>query len=332
MATRAKRIAWFGVSTLILAALLYLADFSRVVSILRTVNLWYFSLAFLSGTGTFLVFAFTWHRFFGITGYPMKYFRSLRIYIAGEFLNSITPVGQFGGEPFMAYVISDNTDMAYEEALSTVLSADIINSVPIVTFVIGGFMYMLLFGTVGDFLLRAAIFVIVTVAVGASVTYALWFRPDVVERKIVGFFQMITGHLGRGQKYVRGLEERMEGVRETFDVIGAEKSALLSTAIIAHSYFLFALTSLYMVMISLGLEPGVAPLIFVLAFSGFSNFMPTPGGSGAYELAMAAILTLFLDISFAAATATAILFRLCGYWPALIAGYISLLTLEGGRT
>lgn len=330
MATsRLKRLAWFGVSTLILVAMVLFADVNEVLEVFRTAELRYFAFALAFGLSTFLIFAFTWFRCFGMVGEDTGYLRSLRIYLGGEFLNSVTPIGQLGGEPFMAYVIKENSDMKYEEALSTVLSADIINAIPTITFVLGGLLYMIFFGTIQGFLLRTLGLVSAAVLVGSILTYLLWYRATLLERGVVGLFERLTWIIGRGEHYVEVLEERMEGFSRTLDIIGADKSTLLTTALVAHSYFLFAVLSLHFVMKSLSVEASIASLIFVVAFSGVSNFLPTPGGAGAFEATMAFLLTVFMGIDTSVATAGAILFRATGYWPIMIIGYLSLLSLEG---
>lgn len=329
MATRFKKLLWFGASTAIILGMILLADIGEVLSAFAKADISYFLAAFVFGLSTYLVFGFTWYRFFGITGLDISYLKSLRIYFGGQFLNAVTPVGQLGGEPFMAYVIKENLDMKYEEAFCTVLSADIVNAVPIITFVLGGFIYLVVFGAVGDLLLRVLLMVVLVLFLGGAITYLLWFKSRKVEAAIVNFSERISGSLGYGEKYVEALEKRMEGVRETFEVIGAEKTMLASTALIVHSFFVLNVLSLYFVMLSLGIETAVLPLIFVMAFSGVSNFMPTPGGAGAFEATMAGILVFFIGIEPAMAAAAAILFRLTTYWPSTLIGYFSFISLEG---
>lgn len=327
--SRVKRAAWFGVSTVILVAMVLFADVNKVLEVLRAAELRYFALALVFGLSTFLVFAFTWFRCFGMVGEDVNYIQSLRIYLAGEFLNSVTPIGQLGGEPFMAYVIRENSDMRYEEALSTVLSADIINAIPMITFVLAGFAYLVASGPVDGFVIRAAGAVLIAAAIGSTLVYTLWFRSEKLENFIVSIFEKITSVLGRGEEHLESVEGRMASVRQTLERIGTDKSSLLSTALIAHLFFVSGLASLYFVMLALGVEIGLTSLVFVIAFSGASNFIPTPGGAGAFEFAMAVLLVTFAEVGLPVATAAAILYRAASYWPIMIIGYLSLLSLEG---
>jgi uncharacterized protein (TIRG00374 family) len=130
-------------------------------------------------------------------------------------------------------------------------------------------------------------------------------------------------------RYLDSVEERMASVRQTMESIGADKAYLFSTAVAAHLFFVLAVASLHFVMLSLGVQVEMTSLIFVVAFSGVGNFVPTPGGAGAFEFAMTALLLSFVEVTLPVATAAAILYRAASYWPVMIIGYLSLLSLEG---
>lgn len=329
MDARLVKALWFGVSTLILGTVVYLADLSRFMSAVASAELIYLLPALVFGVLPFAVYAFTWHRFLNKVGYSISYLGSLRIYFGGQFMNAVTPVGQFGGEPFMAYVIKDNTDLKYEEAFSTVLSADLVNSVPILTFVTGGTLYLLFLGGIQDFLLQLLAVTFLVVFLGSSLAYILWFRSGTVESIILSFLKFFVDLTGRGKSFYRGVEERFEGVEEAFETIGENPRHLISTAIIVHLEFVFRVLCLYLVLGSLGFFGDFAPIYFVLAFAGIANFAPTPGGSGAYEVTMAGLISLFMGVELATAVAAAVLYRLMTYWPGILIGYSALLTLRG---
>lgn len=56
----------------------------------------------LTGMSVMLVFGFTWHRFLHKLDIKHSYLESLKLFYSGQFLNSVTLLGQFGGEPAMA--------------------------------------------------------------------------------------------------------------------------------------------------------------------------------------------------------------------------------------
>ncbi|QKQ98561.1 flippase-like domain-containing protein [Candidatus Nanohaloarchaea archaeon] len=335
MATK-KQIAWFGVSTAIIAALIFFADASKFIDAVQQANGYYLIAALVLGIAPFFIFTYTWHSFLNKMGADTSYLETYKLFMAGNFMNSVTPLGQFGGEPFMAYVIKKNTDLTYEEGFSAVLSSDIINAVPIFTFIFGGAAFLLLFGSLNDIILQTLYASVIIILIGGTLAYLLWFKSGTLEKKIIKGLRRITDTVGRGKVRVDSIEKKMVNVQKAFNRIGEEPRHLLKTAIIAHTYFIIQVFCLYLILASLGYYPDFTPLYFILPLASLSNFSPTPGGSGAYEAALATIITvmpaaIFPQIPFATALVAGILFRLCTYWPGLIIGYGALVSIGGAE-
>ena len=330
MDSRTKKALWFGVSTAIILSLVYLADVDKFVEAIRTANLTLLAPAFFFGLAVFPAWAFTWYRVFRKAGINLSYFKSLEIFMAGTFMNSITPIGQFGGEPVMAYLVSKNSEGNYEESISSVFSADVINGIPMVTFVLGGASYLLLFGSLKDIVLQAVYAAFLATAIGGIIIYLLWFESGTIEGFLLGLAEKFTEKTGLFTDKIEDLEERLRDVEESFRTIGDDPRYLLETAVVAHIGFLFQVGCLYFIMLSLGYHVDFTPIYFVVVISGLANFSPTPGGSGTFEAVMAGVATAFFPVTFAVGLIAAILFRMTTYWPGIVIGYIALNTLENG--
>lgn len=323
-----KRIGWIAVSTGIIAAMVYFADLSSVLSHLGSADKSILVAAIGVGLLTIPVWTNSWYNLINRVGGEVNFYQALRLFTAGNFLNAVTPLGQFGGEPLMAYVIKKNTDLEYEDAISAVISADIINAIPILTFVAGGSVFMLFSGSINSLIVEISYIALIVTVIGGSLAYLLWFRSGFIESRIVSALRKVTGVVGRGESYVDGVEERMEGLQEAFRTVGEEPVDLLKISIIAHLFFVFQVFSLYLVMRSVGVETTFAPLYFVLPVASLANFSPTPGGSGTYEAVMATVLTTFLGVGGSVAVTIAILYRFTTFWPSLVIGYASFATLS----
>lgn len=331
MDSRVERILWFGVTTLIIGGLIYFANVSKFIDALQSASLPVLVPAFAAGLSVLLVFGYTWYRFLTKVGIDVTYFKSLRLFLAGQFMNSVTPLGQFGGEPFMAYIIKRNTDTSYEKAFSTVFSADVVNGMPILTFVLGGAVYLLLFSSINDLILQTVYAGIVLTALGGLIVYLLWFKAGVIERYVLKALRFFSDLFGRGGSLVEKAGSRLQKVQNSFEDIGENPRHLFHTAVVAHISFVLQVLCLYFIILSVAsLNVEFTPLYFIIAISGLANFAPTPGGSGAYEATMAGILTFFLNIQFPVAITVAILFRLTTYWPGLVIGYLSFLSVGNG--
>lgn len=331
MDSRLKTAGLFLVSTLIMGSVIYAADFSKFLEALRTARLVTLLPAFAAGFTVLLVQGYVWYSFFGLMDLDNTYFRVFRIYIASEFLNFVTPLGQFGGEPVMAYVLKRNTSAGYEKAFSTVLSADIVNAVPVFTFVLGGASYLVVFGSLNQVILQTVYMSILIILMGGIFVYLLWFKAGRIEAGIVKLLEKATSIAGVFEEKVEAVEDRMEQVEESFRTVGQSPRHILKTTIIAHLGFASQVVCLYFILFSFGFQAEVTTLFFIIVVSALGNFAPTPGGSGAYEGLMAGVITFFIpQVSLAVAAASAIIFRLTTFWPGLIIGYISLNSLEAG--
>lgn len=328
MDSRIEKALMFGVTTAIIAALIYFANVDKFVDALQSASIPLLIPAFISGFSVLLIFGYTWHRFLTKVGIEVSYLESLRLFLAGQFMNSITPLGQFGGEPFMAYIIRKNTDTSYEKAFSTVFSADVVNGIPMLTFVLGGSGFLLLFSSVNDVIIQTVYAGIGLTALGGLIVYLLWFKAGVIEDYVIRTLKFFSDLTGLGESLMERAEERLSRVQNSFEAIGENPRHLFETAVVAHLSFVLQVICLYFIMLSLGQSVDFTPLYFIIAISGLANFAPTPGGSGAYEATMAGILTFFLKINFPVAITVAILFRLTTYWPGLIVGYLSFLSVE----
>lgn len=320
---------WFGFSTAVILLMIYLADVEKFLSAVSSANKLQLVPAYLLGLSSFLVLSFVWYRFLKKVDSSINYFKTFKMFMAGHFMNAVTPLGQFGGEPFMAYIISKNTDTSYEEAFSTVFSADLVNSIPGFTFLIGGAVYLVFFGSVTDRILQIVGLGLVSAIVLALLLYLLWFKSGTVEKKILGLIERITQITGRGKKFLKAAEERLEEVEKSFETIGRDPKTLFSSIAFTHLTFIINTLIMFSLLTAVGVQsPNFTSIYFVLILSELANFTPTPGGSGTFEAAMATMITLFIGASFATGLVVAILFRTTNYWPGILIGYLSLNTLK----
>jgi len=97
-----QELGWYAVTLLLFAGLLYFADTREFLRALGRVDRSLFVVAIAVGLSSLFVWAWVWHRFFGQLGITATASQTVRLFFSGHFLNSITPLGQFGGEPVMA--------------------------------------------------------------------------------------------------------------------------------------------------------------------------------------------------------------------------------------
>jgi len=325
-----NKYLWFTVSTLIMAALIYFAEPERFIDSIQSAKLLPLFPALVFGLSVFIVWSFVWYRVFKACNIKMSYRKALRVFMAGNFMNAITPLGQAGGEPLMAYLLKENSGASYEKSLSSIFSADILNAIPPATFIIGGSIYLALFKSLNNFIIQTVYMVLLVTILGGILLYLLWFESGTIEKTILILLEKITAVIGKGEKLLETLEEKFEEIENTFKSIGQKPIQLLKTGLIAHLGFVLQILNFYFIMLALGIQPDFTPIYFIVPISALASFSPTPGGSGTYEAAMASLITVFIPgTSFATGLTAAILFRLTTYWPGIPLGWLALNSLNG---
>lgn len=322
-----SRWIWYGITTLIFAALIYSADVQKFINALVSVDPLLFGVAMAFGMSFFLSFGLIWHFFFREVGLEIGFLKTMRLVMGGIFMNSMTPFGPMGGEPFMAYVVSKNTEASYEESISCIVSADIINTIPFVTFSSLGIIYFLVQGSMNNLMLRLAVITISFIAFAGLLAYLLWFEEEILEKYLFGLLNRLEKMLG-GQKYVEKAKEKISEIKDAFQTVGEDPLFLAKVAASSHLIMLGQFLSLYFILLSLGIDPIIPGIIFTVAFAGFATISPTPGGSGTFEAAFSGLLMLFYTIPMDTALAVAVLHRLTTFWPGILLGYIGLIGLQ----
>lgn len=324
-----KKWGWYGVTTLIFAVLIYFADVQKFFQALISSDLSDFSIAFGFGLTWYLFFGIIWHMFFKKMNIKTDFLKSMKLVMAGNFMNSVTPLGPFGGEPFMAYVVSENTDSTYEKAISCIVSADMVNTIPFITYSLAGILYFLIFRTVNDFIFNLAVVTGVFIIFGAGLAYLLWFEEELLKNNIFRLLDRLESLIG-SEKYVKLLKEKITEIKDAFHTVGEDPKHLLKTTGVAHLSVIGQFLCLYFILLSQNIDPLIAPTYFTVVLAGFATVSPTPGGSGTFEAAFSGLLMLFYTLPLDTALAVAVLFRLTTYWPGIIIGYMALLNLKGG--
>lgn len=325
---RLKNLFWFGVSTLIFAVLVWLADLDKMIEAFSQAELIYLAFSCVAGFSILVVWSLNWFNFFKVSNINCNFPRTFQLFTAGQFLNSVTPLGQFGGQPFMAYMISKYSDASYEKSLATVMSADVIAIIPLSTFVILGYSYITVTGTVSGELTRMSIIASSLLLFGIVMSYLGWYRPGSLENTILKTVEKTTSLLGKGSEFVEKLEKRLENVESTFKTVGENPKAVIKSLAITHTAFLLKMAAFYGVMLSVGLEMNFFQVMLLIPLASVANFSPTPGGAGTFEAAMAGLIILFIDISLATALTTAILYRIATYWVNIAVGYTSMSSID----
>ncbi len=264
-----------------------------------------------------------WQIVLRVAGVEESFRRLVVTYYAATFANYVTPLGQAGGEPFIAYVLSRDTDASYEGALASVVTADLLNMLPFVTFSGVGFAALIYQSSLPETLepLAAGL---VGLAVGVPVLAAVGWRYRFSLGRLV---LRLAAPVARRTKRLRldGLRERLRELNDAFQRIAKDRRALVSALFFAYLGWLFFALPLYFAGLTIGRDLDLLLVLFIVPASTLAGLVPSPGGLGGVEAAMLALLVGLLGVTTATGYAVALIYRLASYWFALGLGGVAAL-------
>ena len=301
-----KLLISIAFSVSVFAALAALTDPGEIIQVVTQADLSLLGAALIVANAPLLIYAFTWQKIFEAVGIEISYFRSLRILLSNTFVNNITPFGNIGGEAAATYFITRISDQPPGKIFSAISASSLINFSPLLTLLALGLILNVYLDTVG-FLLAVSAFSIVLLYLLKSLG---------LPRKILN-----TGRIpGRARDF-------LEDFRESFSLIknsGNRIALLLSTSHVASLLDMFAVV---LVGAAFGADLFSSLILIAVPLGRVSNYFPTPGGTGSYELAFTGLLVFFFNVSPATAVSIAITYRVLTYYTGILVGYAAILSL-----
>lgn len=323
-----SNLLWFTISTVLLFALIYFSDYREIIQVFKGSSPLFVFLSIISGLFTLLMWGLVWHRFFDILGLSIKLKKSLQLLLAGLFLNAMTPLGRFGGEPFIAHLIGRRTDATYQQALSSVSSADLSNAIPFATFGISSLGYVAIFSTLEGFIADISLIIISLTVSATIIVYLLWFNGA---RKIARFIDKINIfdiNYGRWQPYIDSGKERGREILDRLEEVRKQPRKVFWTLCISHLAVMGHMGATYFALFAVGADPTLHTVFLIVSLSTVFTFSPTPGSAGTLEAGLAILILAFYPVSIATATSVAIIYRVATYLPGVIFGYLSFVSLN----
>ncbi|MFC7176574.1 lysylphosphatidylglycerol synthase transmembrane domain-containing protein [Halosegnis marinus] len=324
--TLAKTLAGFLVAAVVLALFVLGVGLDQVTRALAEADPRWLAVGCLSTAACLALWGKAWQVVLRVAGIDVAYRRLVVTYFAATFANYVTPLGQAGGEPFIAYVLSRDTDATYEESLASVVTADLLNLLPFFSFSAVGLSVLLLQSSLpaaakglAQGLLAMALGVPALVVVG-------WRFRERVRGGLLRLAEPVAGLTDRLS--VEGIAARIDGLYEAFGRIAQDRVALVEAVAFAYLGWVFFALPLYFAGQTLGFA-SITPLLvlFVVPASTLAGLTPSPGGLGGVEAALVALLVALTGLTLAQGLAAALVYRVMSYWFALALGGLAALAV-----
>ncbi|MDG5777238.1 lysylphosphatidylglycerol synthase transmembrane domain-containing protein [Haloarculaceae archaeon H-GB2-1] len=308
----------FAVSVVLLYLLAVGVGLDAIKDVLARADPRWLALGALSTAVCLLAWAKAWDVVLGVVGVDVSFRQLVVTYYAATFANYVTPLGQAGGEPFIAYVLSRDTGASYEDSLASVVTADLLNLMPFFSFAAIGFATLVVRTTLPDKVEPLAAGLVV-LAVGIPALAAGGWR---YRYPLGRLFLRLVAPISRRTSLVslESIRERMTDLNEAFQRIATEPRSLGYALGFSYVGWVFFALPLYFAGLTIGVPIDLLLVFFIVPASTLAGMVPSPGGLGGVEVALVALLVALTSLTGAGAYAVAIVYRLASYWFALGAG------------
>jgi len=323
--TIAKTLAGFAVALLVLGLLAVGIGTDEIAAQLADADPRWLAAACVSTAVGLVAWARAWQVVLRVVGVAVPFRQLVVTYYAATFANYVTPLGQAGGEPFIAYVLARDTDAGYEDSLASVVTADLLNLLPFFTFAAVGTVVLGVRTTLPDAVQGvAAALVLFAVGVPSAAAVGWRFRLPLGRLAI----RVVTPVARRTRFFsVEGVRERLRDLNEAFERIAADPRALVHALVFSYVGWLFFALPLYFAALTVGAFVPLLLVFFIVPASTLAGLPPSPGGLGGVEAALVALLVVLAGVSTASGYAVATVYRLASYWFALGVGGVAALSV-----
>ena len=326
-----KRLVQVALGFLIAGAVIALLAASVGLEELRRVlagaKLRWVAAGALSTAICLVAWARAWQVVLDVIGIPVRFRRLVVTYYAATFANYVTPFGQAGGEPFIAYVLSRDTDASYEDSLASVVTADLLNLFPFFSFAGIGFA-ALLYGSSLPARVRPLALGLAAMAAGVPIlALGVWRFRFRVGRAVLRLAAPLAGRTSRFG--LDSLRERMRELNTSFERIATEPRALVRALFYSYVGWVFFALPLYFAALALETPISLLLVFFIVPASTLAGLVPSPGGLGGVEAALLVLLVAVAGLSQPTAFGAALLYRVESYAFALVAGGVGALWVLG---
>ncbi|HEY9246827.1 MAG TPA: lysylphosphatidylglycerol synthase transmembrane domain-containing protein, partial [Candidatus Methanoperedens sp.] len=255
---KARNIIYVGIiGVIVFAVFSYEVGFDEFLFRLGTVNKILFLFVILFNFLNILAFTITWQL---LIKQKISLYKLFKIFMAGTFVNNITPTFGTGGEPVKAMLLGREIHTSKAECFAGVVSQRMLNMFPFL--IIGGMGMVLLFSrpglTLGMWEILALLFSIgLSFGLFGLIIY-FYVRKDKLSSFINSAIRILAPFIGLVKKgfdqqaYKDAVQESIDSFHGGLRNIRHNKHALIEAALFSFLGWIFDILAIYAVFLSLG--------------------------------------------------------------------------------
>jgi uncharacterized protein (TIRG00374 family) len=320
-------LSFFLVYLYFLGGVTALADLSVR---LQTVNLPYYSLAFISIILCVLLSSLAWHRLLSLLSIRVGR-RKVFLYVwVGTFVDLLVPAESISGDASKVYLMSKNSNANSGKVAASVVGHRILS----MTVTFGGLIVSSVYFVLKyrpPALILDFIVIVASCSVFSIVLLGYLCLREQTTRRIVNWVISLATRIFRGRWELTSLRSKAQKMLRAFhrgmNVLAKYPKGLAWPVVLSIASWFFHVLVAFFVFASIGVEIPLSAIVLVYSISITLQGVPigVPGEIGFMEAVMTTLYTMLgFGIDVSAAAAATLLIRIITLWFRLAVGYASV--------
>ncbi|MCD6495959.1 MAG: flippase-like domain-containing protein [Candidatus Aenigmarchaeota archaeon] len=293
------------------------AGIENITTVVSGMNMFFLGLIILLPFATLLVYSTRWRLLLRSVGIEVRLSVVFRFALIGAFINYLTPMVRFGGEPVKGYMLSNYIAAPKRKIFASVAMDTIITFISVLLVIYYAAFSLSIFNILDWFTLWLILSVVML-----PLTLGIYM---VYEKRVLNYVtsnvSRIAGKIKRGT--LKNLQKDSLHFRDNLKISLRRRDILAkSLGLAVFERFLEVLT-IYIIFLSLGAKISLQESASVLGVGIMAGSIPLlPGGLVLYESSAILVLGL-LGMPSIHATAGVLIWRFASYWLIILAGFIA---------
>lgn len=266
---------------------------------------------------------------FGGVGVRLGAAWALPLFAASVFMNSVTPLGQVGGDPPSGALIAVVGDATFERGLAAIATVNLANRLAVIVLGAAGVAWLggevVAAGVTGTVVVATAGWAVLAGALAAA-----WLRREALLDRAGPPVAAAVVRLARALPVVEApdraaVERRFRQLVDAFERLAGQPRRLAAVLALGAVGHLAVAATLWLVLAALDVRVAVPVVLAVLALATVGGLAPTPGGAAGATALLAGLLVGLGSVSPPDATVAALVYRFAAFWfPAVLGGFATV--------
>lgn len=328
MAIRSIPFLLIGLSIFI-CYLYFFVGIPEMIEIIRSVNLFFYSLAVVSLLLAMLFYSLTWQYFLRPLSVKVSFRKTFLFIWVGVFADLLIPAESISGDASKVYLMTKDSDENAGSVVASIVSHRILSTtINLISLIIGSLAFVILKYELPGFILNLILLVAVGNAISIGFLFLLCLRKEIAEKIIDSLLNFLKFILrGRLQLTTVRFKVRkaLKAFHQAFEVLGRNPKSLAQPVAFSLASWFFSAFMSFLVFVSLGHPIHFNFVIIVYSIRCAIRSIPLgiPAEVGIMEVLMTTLYSLF-GVPIGISAAATVLIRVLTVWFRLFIGFMAV--------